>query len=189
VFHNLCLKRSELGHARPNEACNATRLSTTTYRVPGSRSLSFAAPGPLCAVVSGSLFSSPRSIRVVPARFRTKGRGHDARHPVSNRPFCCLLIRAASAYGAPARRDPIFLLPLYMTQTNCNLIFTTVHGNVFGVVLEPPAAVNLRKEDRLSLLEVRIGLIDLNVKPDVQVLGADIADVTLDLKDFLAQAV
>lgn len=53
----------------------------TSYGVPAARSLAFAAPGPLCAVVIRSQARIP-SIRFAPARFRIRGQGHATAHRV-----------------------------------------------------------------------------------------------------------
>lgn len=54
-----------------------------SYAVPVARSLTIAAPGPLCAVVIRSQARVP-TIRVAPARFRIRGQGHTTAQKSSN---------------------------------------------------------------------------------------------------------
>lgn len=58
------------------EAFILNRNHMVCYGVPVARSLAFAAPGPLCAVVARSLDARLPSSRVAPARFRIRGQGH-----------------------------------------------------------------------------------------------------------------
>jgi hypothetical protein len=59
-----------------NIGVGRTANAAVLYGVPVTRSLAFAAPGPLCALGVRSLIARLPSLRVAPARFRIRGHGH-----------------------------------------------------------------------------------------------------------------
>jgi hypothetical protein len=82
---NLCQNPAGVGHLRTFRMWDVSGRHHGVYGVPGARTPRFAAPGPMCALVTARLRSLP-SIRVAPARFRAWGQGH-ALAPLSDHRF------------------------------------------------------------------------------------------------------
>lgn len=75
LYHRLYQCPSGPVHPHTNRRIDATHDESQAYGVPGARSLSFAAPGPMCAEVSPLASARIVPYRVAPARFRAWGQG------------------------------------------------------------------------------------------------------------------
>lgn len=75
MYQSLYQNPSGIGHLPRQRPRGASLEYDSLCGVPGAHSLSLVPPGPLCALGYPLAIRSRPSIRVVPARFRTKGQG------------------------------------------------------------------------------------------------------------------
>ncbi|MGI8982262.1 MAG: hypothetical protein ACR2FY_23775 [Pirellulaceae bacterium] len=88
----------------------------------------------------------------------------------------------------PSQRRSFILFPNRRMKQGYNLVYSTVHGNACGVIIEPRTSEDLPEEDRKNYWIVRIGVLVAEAALSADYPKADFDDVSDDLKDYCTRA-